>query len=276
MRHIVRKQILEFSLNEKRDAFRIQQQVSEFNSKVILPMLEKAMNELSFEDEVIQLDKIELDLGILQLGEIQNAVAGNNLYEAILAGIKEAILTPASQNGSAVTRKSLRAAKEWLFYMKNGYFDWNMIEINEDWYHHVLEAFAVDFDFVTELRQLILSDQRAVKRIIMQHPDHFLVKLIEILTSENQSRLVALIDELETINSLLYQLEENSVSITRKEIRKKLWEIIITITASPAGKLVTDEIADRVIKKLVNDSRTGLRSPSRSQGLSFAETGSAA
>jgi hypothetical protein len=122
MRHIVRKQILEFSLNEKRDAFRMQQQVSEFNSKVILPMLEKAMNELSFEDEVIQLDKIELDLGILQLGEIQNAVAGNNLYEAILAGIKEAILTPASQNGSACNKKVFACCKgmvvlyeEWIF-----------------------------------------------------------------------------------------------------------------------------------------------------------------
>ena len=67
MRHIIKKQVLDFRLKNKPDLFSIQQEMVEYNTKVILSLLEKVMNELCTEDEMIHLDKLELDLGVFAL-----------------------------------------------------------------------------------------------------------------------------------------------------------------------------------------------------------------
>ena len=65
--------------------------------------------------------------------------------------------------------------------MEHGYLDWNTIEVNEGWYNEVLEAFALDFNAVTDLRKLILGNQRALTRIVQQHSDLFLVRITKYL-----------------------------------------------------------------------------------------------
>lgn len=256
MRHIIKKQILEFHVNDKLDAFRMQQDMSDYNTKVLLPLLEKIMNELSVEDEIIELDKIELDLGLLQLKELEKATTVSDLFETIRSKIKDAIRQSGTQYNSGQTKKPLRVARQWLFYMQRGYLDWSMNNVSEDWYDEVLQAFAVDFDSVTGLRQLILYDNKALKRIVYQHSDHFLVKLTEILTAVNQNRLTYSIDELYEIAVLLYQRQTKTPAASIKEIRKIIWQMALTIAAPAGRKSTTTEIVKKILKKFVNDPVT--------------------
>ena len=83
MRHIIKKQVLDFRLKNKPDLFSIQQEMVEYNTKVILSLLEKVMNELCTEDEMIHLDKLELDLGVLAFEDLKKTASSDRLYEKI-------------------------------------------------------------------------------------------------------------------------------------------------------------------------------------------------
>ena len=102
--------------------------------------------------------------------------------------------------------------------MEHGYLDWNTIEVNEGWYNEVLEAFALDFNAVTDLRKLILGNQRALTRIVQQHSDLFLVRITEILTARNQSDITGGVDELSEIMSVLYSQIDHRITAVRDAV----------------------------------------------------------
>ncbi|MFT3910810.1 MAG: contractile injection system tape measure protein [Ferruginibacter sp.] len=252
MQHIIKRQILEFQLDNGLDAFRIQHKMSEYNDKLILATLEKVMDELSAEDEIIQLDKVEIDIGTLSLKDFEKAIPANKLYESVSARFVEMIKNSGVVNEPAKTGRSLRTARQWLFYMKHGYFEWNTVDTNESWYNQALEAFACDFDSVTALRSLIVSDANALKRIIQQHPEQLLVKLVELLTAENQAQLITAIDELGMIFKIIHR-RSGSIFFTERTTRKKIWELVM-ITAAPfSGKLTTAMISGNILTQFIND-----------------------
>ena len=74
MQHLVKKQTIHLTLSKQADArpdgssgraFRIQQQVSNHYRQEVLPLLEDVFNELSDEEELIQIEQLEIDLGII-------------------------------------------------------------------------------------------------------------------------------------------------------------------------------------------------------------------
>ena len=71
MRHLIKKQIIELNLDRSLNHYRVQQQVSERYWREILPMLEKAFDSISNEDELIEIDHFELDLGVVSEKEIE-------------------------------------------------------------------------------------------------------------------------------------------------------------------------------------------------------------
>ena len=257
MRHIIKKQVLDFRLKNKPGLFSIQQEMVEYNTKVILSLLEKVMNELCMEDEMIHLDKLELDLGVLAFKDLKKAASSDKLYEKIRSQIKEAIRLSAEQNNSfRQTKKYIGVGRQWLFYMEHGYLDWNTIEVNEDWYNEVLEAFALDFNAVTDLRKLILGNQRALTRIVQQHSDFFLAKITEILTARNQSDITGAVDELSEIISVLYSQTDHRITLAKVQLRETLWELVLTVAAPASGDSTTLQLISKILKRFIPDVAT--------------------
>jgi hypothetical protein len=58
MQHIVKKQIIDLTLNRKMDAFAIQHLVSERYWQEIVPVLQKALDSMSTEEEILHVDKL--------------------------------------------------------------------------------------------------------------------------------------------------------------------------------------------------------------------------
>ena len=71
MRHIIKKQFIELELDKKLDHFRLQQLVSQHYWDVIVPLLEKEFDKIANEDEIIEIDRLEIDLGLLALKSIE-------------------------------------------------------------------------------------------------------------------------------------------------------------------------------------------------------------
>ena len=71
MQHIIKKQIIDLSLERGLDAFRIQQQVSNYYLEKIVPLLQVAFDAASDEEEIISIDNLKIDLGTINIKEIE-------------------------------------------------------------------------------------------------------------------------------------------------------------------------------------------------------------
>jgi hypothetical protein len=89
MQHLIRKQQIDLQLDKQLDSFRIQQQFSDQFWKYLLPLLEHEFDKMATEEEVISLDRIEIDLGVITEAQISQIVWNPDLYELFKTEIKK-------------------------------------------------------------------------------------------------------------------------------------------------------------------------------------------
>ncbi len=248
MQHIVKKQIINLSIDKKLDAFHIQQLVSNHYHNKIVPVLQQAFDAASNEEETISLDTLQIDLGIINEKEIEKGT----WEELVLKKITEQLI-PIKYGVSSkakVTKqpKSLSISGQWIFYMQHGYLPWNVLQINQDWYDKVLEAFAIDSSAINHLRNLIKNFPQSVNRIITQHPENFLQSLTETLTSESQDALIQVINQLGAILSSQRKKDVAGI-IQKKELKQKLWKQALQLAATGDKNLKPEKIALQLLRK---------------------------
>lgn len=255
MHHLIKKQIIDLTLRNKKNSFHLQNLVGEQYRRDILPSLEKLFDEISGEDEIIQLDKLEIDLGIISEKDIER----NSWKEKLISNISEQINKKISSSSpeQLIFRgaKSLGICRQWLFYIQNGYLPWNAIQVNETWKSKVLEALAVDFAMVSELRLVIRRNNSATSRIILQHSKDFLRKLIEILTAENQGNLILAIEEVYAVFQWLGKQKQSPHQIItdKNTFQNKLWEHILNLASSGDKDLKTEKLITNVFQPYKRD-----------------------
>ena len=244
MEHIIKKQVINLSLDKRLDAFHIQQLVSNNYWKKIVPLLQQAFDNASNEDETISLDTLEIDLGIINEKEIEKG----NWEKEILKKISEQLLSVKHGLSSKeeITKKPilLSISEQWIFYMKHGYLPWNVSQINPSWYDKVLEAFAGNAAAIDNLRNLINNYPNSVKRIIFQNSDNFLQALVETLTAENQDALPEFINEITA--GIFFSRKKN---ILKKEVKQKLWEQVLLIAATGEKNVNPSKIVIQLLSK---------------------------
>ena len=249
MQHLIKKQRINITLSKQADAFRLQQLVNDHYKQDVLPLLEDVFDDLSDEDEVLQIEQLVIDLGILSGKEI-NAVRWD---DSILSEIKKQLHEKIGQKGKNMSVKQepikFSVCKQWFFYMQKGYLPWNTLHINEAWYKKVLEALAVDFANVAELRRIIIENSVVSKRIIQQHDESFLITLAEILIAEDQGELSAAIDAL-----LQLILSPNSgltpgAGSRPEELKRKIWEQVFQQAVLEQGKQTTVQLTQKILKQ---------------------------
>jgi hypothetical protein len=259
MQHIIKKQILQFDVDNKLDVFATQQEMDQFNKGIILPLLEKIFDELTGERTILAIDKIEIDLGSFTIGDMKS-INPAVLYEAILLQIRKSIRKDdwPMKNVSTGILKAVGAAAQWLFYMQHGYLPWNAIKINAEWHNEVLEAFAVEFDSVTALRQLITANEYARKRIIHQHEDKFLRQLIEVLTAEKQKDLLAFNEELTKIIWKAGEAQNKNRATGISKVQEKVWSLVLIGAAKKEKNLTGGRWARNILTTLIKDKQTAI------------------
>jgi len=205
MQHVIRKQLFEISSASRDELFVLQHEASKYYYREVLPVLEKIFNELSVEGEVLQLDKLEIDLGLLEWDKSKREMSCDAIEQLLREKIKEQLSVKAPPingkqhlPGIKTTSLAHNACEQWLHYMEHGVLPWNITAIDEDWKMQVLEILATDFKMVGQLRQLVGRKESIARRIALSHDAAFLVKLVEILTAHDQKQLPAIIDQLLT------------------------------------------------------------------------------
>jgi hypothetical protein len=253
MRHLIKKQIIELSLDRSLNHYRVQQQVSDQYWKEILPMLEKAFDAISSEDELIEIDHFELDLGVVSVKEIEKESWGKEIQKKISE--KMAALTDPASSQYAIRRKDRRLGifGEWLFYMDHGFLSWNTRKPDEGWYRDVLEAIAVDSRSHQTLQQRIRDFPFFLQRVVSQHADDFLHKLAEILTAKKQEYLPAAIDELLLLYGYLKNRKKITGSETDRQFKNDRWQWILESAAGTRVQPLEESLLTGLTRSFVKE-----------------------
>jgi len=242
MQHLIKKQTINLTLSKQADAFRLQQLVSGHYRQEVLPLLEDVFNELSDEEEVIRIEQLEIDLGILSEKEISQGQWDKDILSGIKSQLQEKIGRRENKRLIRHEITSLGICKQWLFYMQKGYLPWNTLYVDEAWYARVLEALAVDFANVAELRKIIKEIRVVSRRIILQHDENFLIKLMEILTASRQKGLPSAIDAaVQLITSPI------SAGVSPIELKRKIWEQVLQLAASRQAQQSAGPLTETIL-----------------------------
>ena len=178
------------------DAFALQQAASKYYWDEVLPVLERLFDELSRNGQIIQLDRIELDLGTLTESSLRGGGLRDELYRLLHTQLQEIIAKHEQGKGALYLRETaaVHALRQWWYYMEHGRLQWSHRMITGDWYSEVLEQFAVDYEEVSRLREEMKKGSGVLRRIVAQHREPFLETLTGILVAGKQAGLTACIE----------------------------------------------------------------------------------
>ena len=253
MQHIIKKQIINLTLNKKMDAFAIQHLVSERYWREIVPLLQKLFDNASTEHEIIHLDKLEVDLGIINIKDIEKGRWNDEVYKKISEQLKLVNAGQPSEEKVKKQSKTVSSAEQWIFYMRHGYLPWNVLKVTDAWYKNVLEAFAADFIAISKLRYLIRNNRGVAARIFFHHPINFLEALVETLTAEKQATLSQSIDEIAEVIIFLNRFDESD-KFQKKQLIQKLWNQVLQLSAIGEENLNPSKFAMHLLKSNSSDN----------------------
>jgi hypothetical protein len=246
MQHVIKKQVIELNLKKNRDAFRMQHLISEHYRNEIVHLLENVFDNYCGEDDVLLLDKLEIDFGIISEADLEKGKWDESILANFKTNLIEQFENVLKSKITVKRSKSSNICKQWIFYMQHGYLSWNTLKVDEQWYNVVLEMLATDYSSVTTLRGLITQDEKIAYRIVWQHDVVFLTKLVEILTAQNQKLLPTAIEEicsvLKLVSPPIYKDLTTAVAI------KILWQQAIVIVATEQKNASAEDITTILLR----------------------------
>jgi len=213
--------------------------------------LDNELTKLSATNEVLYIDRLEVDLGVLNITQLQETQLQKIVLPAIAKKVQESIGSGRQPNSMANTRPgAVHSFTQWLHYMQKGYLPWNVLHVTEEWRQQVLEALATDHHSVTLLRKELQNNRTIAARIAQQHSTTWLAQLITVLTAENQSKLP---EAITAIEKLLTQLHEQQPGASQTVVpsNKMIWQQVVQIVSKSKQKLTTTQLAATIIEKSI-------------------------
>lgn len=106
-RHLIGKQVLKIEIDASKNAYAIQQKMSEFVWKELRPKLASLFDSIVDEDEVIRFDTIEIDIGRIDLNVMDIAEIANRIIELLSEELRKGLrrYSPEKDNNELLNNK---------------------------------------------------------------------------------------------------------------------------------------------------------------------------
>jgi hypothetical protein len=199
-RHIILRQVFHLQFPRNADGFALQQQIGRIAADELQPALEALFDRFASPDELIRFDKLEIDIGKVSAGQLEEALTKAVVRELERLLLQQITYSAPGAGGFEIEVASADHFKRWLFFLEKGYLSWQASGASEaDIHLAVLEQAATDANAVDRLGELLQKHPPALIRLVQQHPETFLVSLLEAITAQTQKQLPAWLAELERL-----------------------------------------------------------------------------
>ena len=249
--HLIGKQIFELELDRPEKSYALQQRISEMVWEKLVPAMATLFDEIVGEEEIVRIEKIELDLGTIDpnadssadlVDRIIEQLKGKLSKERTLAQTEHDFQDAAQRNyGRQPLRK--RYFEIWLYWLEKGALPPYAGRLDAGWLELVFETLGLDDEAITLLATTLKKHPIALERLVLQHRSTDLKSLVELHTGFSQSALLKWVKELRLIYG---QLPKGTRPTSFRELEIIFWKSIFKKVILEQKKLESGALATAV------------------------------
>ncbi len=179
--HLIEKQILHLQLHGQDHTWERQQTVAERLQSEGLQVLEEVFDQIADGDQMVCLDKLELDLGAFSLDEPAGEWK-DRLRRTLLDALQAQTLVGYPDEGEAPRSREGAAWEAWLYFLEHGRLPWWFAPPERDDWEAILRS-TLEAAPIAALLELLRQNKVSLSRFARQHRPAFQVELLGSLHS---------------------------------------------------------------------------------------------
>lgn len=230
--HKIERIVYDANFSSERHAYEFQANVTSFIENDIVSVIDDVCNELDRKGEVVCIDKLELDLGVVDYKNHENEIKEKlrqEFYKALSEKIAEVGRTP-SENEKIIIQ-SLSEYKALVYFLQTGTLPWNYRKGANSKIDDFLGKALKDNarEMIAWLKQFG-KDQNIRKRIVNQFNDPAIKEIVKTVDPVHAQFISDYSLDLQQTNK-----KEAAVDIPETEFRCLTWDVILSYILSDRG-----------------------------------------
>jgi hypothetical protein len=218
--HAIGKLVVEVQLPSRDEAFSLQRTLSDRCNEALMPMLAAVLDTWTDPDTLLQIDKIELDLGNCSMQALQE-----ELPDLVIDYLRKHFqhITPGAFPELHMESRPLTQGyfESWLYFMEHGVLRSAAVKWETaGWEASILTVLATETRAVHQCQQLFATHPYAVSRLVMQFSRSFVYNWILAFSAGAYRQALVLIEEWEAfvysprfIAAVKAQFSQSSVAV---------------------------------------------------------------
>lgn len=192
--HIIQKQTIEINFDSLDDSAGLQNHVADVFYEELQPRMEMLLDEMFGENQFASIDKLEIDLGILNLKNWEQEFSEQAIHK-----LKDALIQVNKEEIDSKKIEETTAPETFFFYLENGFLPWNKrIESLAE----LEKLIHVSDELIVRLKNLVQQNEKVAERLAYQFSEEFNAKVITAFTESNNNKTDSLSAILEKIGAL--------------------------------------------------------------------------
>jgi hypothetical protein len=242
--HIIQKQTIDISFDGLGDSVGLQNQVAEMFYEKLQPRMEVLFDEMFGENEYTAIDKLEIDLGFLNLKDWEQEFTEQAIHK-----LKEE-LNHVYKEKIDPERIDEKAAEEaFFFFLENGFMPWNK---RIDSIAGLEQLLRINEKMIAQLKKLIAQKSKTAERLVWQFSKNFTSRIIAEITKDRENALTEIFELLEKLN--LLQTGKLIDALTQKQIDNHIVDAaILNLFASDENKTKVEQFFSFLQTKLIGN-----------------------
>jgi hypothetical protein len=229
-RHRIKRQIVELTVRDGAQAERVQARMSQLQSRVIVPLIERICSELSAPGRVHRIESLQVDLGVLDLDDLEQELGarlGHALRTALAARIGEDDHASRPSGDSAAPAQARSRLELFAVFARTGTLPWwadpNQADCLQTSLQELLDHAPAEL--VRAMRDLA-REPRALQRIASVYDDAMLAELFAALAGGEPSLRQVSLELL-----VLVQTSGAVSGVAWSRLRRMLWQCLLWVAS---------------------------------------------
>lgn len=242
--HIIQKQIIEINFENPDDSFGLQNHVAEVFYEQLQPRMEVLLDELFGENQFALIDKLEIDLGLLNLKTWEQ-----EFTEQALLKLKDELIQVNKKEVDTEKSKETAAEEAFFFFLENGVMPWNK---RFDSLAELEQLLRINENMISQLKKLIAQKSKTAERLVWQFSKNFTSRIITEITKNRENALTEIFELLEKLN--LLQTGKLIDALTFEKIDNHIVDVaILNLFSSDKNKAKVEQFFSFLLTKVVGN-----------------------